>query len=282
MLGGSVEDDQVCFLSEEACTNVWEEILKNLASFLSSFSFCWAEFTRSLFQCSESKDLLKLQEPSFSTRFAMAQFAFEVLKGSIYCLNIIDKNCSLVSSILAALFIVDWQYSITSQVYQDDSSEGSKNTTDIDVSVCATQNVISNDSKEQYDTMLILGRKIHALRHTISSSFWKSLSADTRSRLGNIIVQTVRFVLLDTDDLVAPEISHSCCEWMLDILEIICHNKEELQILLDQLLSEGKSWPLWVKPFIRCGSILATFQEATSTGINVRNIESYYRLHFFS
>lgn len=272
----------MCFLSEEACTIVWEEILKNLASFLTSFSFCWAEFACSLFQCSESKDLLKLQEPSFSTRFAMAQFAFEVLKGSIYCLNIIDKNCSLVSSILAALFIVDWQYSITSQVCQDDSSEGLKNTTDIDVSVCAAQNVISNDSKEQDDAMLNLGRKIHALRHTISSSFWKSLSADTRSRLGNIIVQTVRFVLLDTDDLVAPEISHSCCEWMLDILEIICHNKEELQILLDQLLSEGKSWPLWVKPFIRRGSILATFQEATSTGINVRNIESYYRLHFFS
>ncbi|XP_009417968.2 E3 ubiquitin-protein ligase listerin isoform X1 [Musa acuminata AAA Group] len=268
VLGGSVEDDQVCFLSEEACTIVWEEILKNLASFLTSFSFCWAEFACSLFQCSESKDLLKLQEPSFSMRFAMARFAFEVLKGSIYCLNIIDKNCSLVSSILAALFIVDWQYSITSQVCQDDSSEGSKNTTDIDVSVCATQNVISNDSKEQDDAMLNLGRKIHALRHTISSSFWKSLSADTRSRLGNIIVQTVRFVLLDTDDLVAPEISHSCCEWMLDILEIICHNKEELQILLDQLLSEGKSWPLWVKPFIRRGSILATFQEATSTGIN--------------
>ncbi|WOK95851.1 E3 ubiquitin-protein ligase [Canna indica] len=276
MLGGSTEDDQICFLSEELLIIVWEGILKKMASFLTSSSFHWAKFACSSFFSSDPDDLLKLQEPSFSMKFSMVQFAFEVLKGSIFCLRIIDNNCGLVSSIMAALLIVDWEYSTVFEVCQDDNLDSAEHTDDIGICVWETHNVIDNGFKEQDDAKLVLGRNIHAFRHMISTIL-KSSTPDTRSRFQNILVQAIRSALLGSDDLVTPV---SCCKLVLDMIEIMNHNGQELQTLLDQLLCEGKSWPLWVKPLIHGGSRSVSIQvETVSTSVNEK---SHYRFVVFA
>lgn len=241
-----------------------------IASFLSLSSFHWIQFACSSFLCFGPDNLLKLQDLSFSMKFTMANFAFEVLKGSCFCLKNIDDNCSLVSSILATLFIVDWDYSTITQSCHDDCSDSSEHTKDIDISVLGAKNTIGNDLKE---SKLIFGRRIQAFRHNLSATFWKSLSPDTRTSLKSILVQTIRFALLNSDDLVSPKISLSCCEWVLDMTEIMCQNKEELQILLDQLLCEGQSWPFWVRPFIHGEINLATTKYET---IDVWNTKQYH------
>lgn len=280
VLGGSAEDDQLCFLSKETLIIVWEGILRKMTSLLPSSSFHWVQFACSLILGSDHNDFLKLQEASFSKKFAMTQFSFEVLKGSIFCLKIIDDSCTLVSSLLAALFVLDWENCMMTLTCNDDKFDCSKYAGDIDISLCETQ-VLDNDLKEQVDAKLVLGRKFRAYCRKITPNFLKNTSRETQSRFQDTLVKTVRFALLDSDDIVSPKESISFCEWVLDMAEIMCHARKEMQILLDQLFQEGKSWPFWVKSYIGSGSRVATFQlETASSSVNVRILYATYFVLF--
>ncbi|XP_008782594.2 E3 ubiquitin-protein ligase listerin isoform X1 [Phoenix dactylifera] len=262
VLGGSIEDDQICFLSKEALMITFKGILKNLSLILTTSPFHWAKFSCSLFLSDGSMDFSHIQEPSSIIQFERARFAFEVLEGSIFCLKLLDEDCSLISSILAALFIIDWECSMTSHL-GDDSSESCKYDADVKISVSASRDVVNNNSENQVSSKLALGRSMHAFCHKISTSFWRSLSSSIISRLGNILVQTIRCAVFETTDLSVNSVSALCSEWFLSMLEVICRDHTELQMLLDQMLSESRSWPLWVAPVFHDGTWAAKIQVKT-------------------
>lgn len=262
VLGGSIEDDQICFLSKESVVIIFEGLLKNLSLILTTSPFDWAEFSCSLLLPDGSMDFPQIRESSSVIQYERAQFAFEVLEGSIFCLKLLDDNCRLISSILAALFIIDWECSMTSHLV-DDSSDSFKHDASVKLSVSASRDVVNDNSEERISAKLALGRSIHSLRHKISTSFWTSLSSSIISRLGNILVQTIRHAVFETTGLSANGISTLCSEWFLSALEVICRSHTELQVLLDQLLSESRSWPLWVAPLFHNGTRSANIQVKT-------------------
>ncbi|KAG0483595.1 hypothetical protein HPP92_011679 [Vanilla planifolia] len=112
MLGGSNKEDNMYFLSRKAVAVIFEEILKTLILYLSTSSFGWARHSCSLLLSLACMDLTVLQKSSVVNIFEVAQFAFQVLEGSIFCLKMLDDNNVLISCILAAIFIVDWEFSM--------------------------------------------------------------------------------------------------------------------------------------------------------------------------
>ncbi|OAY73390.1 E3 ubiquitin-protein ligase listerin [Ananas comosus] len=249
VLGGSVRDDQICFLSREAVIIVLRHILKSLTSVLTVSTFGWAKFSCSLLFGAESENLMHSQETSLSTRYEMARFAFEVLEGSIFCLKIIEEEYTLVPSILAALFIIDWESSMVSSLACEDNG----------IEFCKDAADVSQLGEETYP-MLTLGGKISAFRSKMGQAFWTSLNLGILSRLGNILVQTIRFAVFETSELSSDRVADLCSQWVLNVLQTICHNHTQLQILLDNLLTEGESWPFWVRPFFHDKSRSASLQ----------------------
>lgn len=226
---------------------VLRHILKSLTSVLTVSTFGWAKFSCSLLFGAESENLMHSQETSLSTRYEMARFAFEVLEGSIFCLKKIEEEYTLVPSILAALFIIDWESSMVSSLACEDNG----------IEFCKDAADVSQLGEETYP-MLTLGGKISAFRHKMGQAFWTSLNLGILSRLGNILVQTIRFAVFETSELSSDRVADLCSQWVLNVLQMICHNHTQLQILLDKLLTEGESWPLWVRPFDK--SRLASLQ----------------------
>ncbi|XP_072959491.1 E3 ubiquitin-protein ligase listerin [Typha angustifolia] len=246
-LGASSQDHQICYLSREAVMIIFGEIMKNLVLVLSASSFEWAKFSCSLLLPSESEYLMHSKEPSFLIKYELAQFSFEVLEGSIFSLKILDEECTLVPSILAVLFIIDWEASMALVSGEDNDLESCKDDGD-PYAYASASGVIRDHSQEQGFLKLTLGRRIHAFRHKISMAFWGSLSSSIVARLGNILVQTVRYAVFEMNDLSPDRVSALCSQWVVEMLMTICHNHTESQCLLDQLFSEGKSWPFWAKP----------------------------------
>lgn len=241
VLGGSFEDDNTCFLAKETVISIYDGILKNLVSFVMASPFEWARFSSSLVLSSGSKELMQIHESSFVDRLKMAQFSFDVLEGTIFCLTLLGDVCLLFPSILAVVFIIDWECSMASHLSENDSLESCK--------------------QEQFTAKMTFGRRIHAFLSKMSASFQRCLSPSNLSRLRTILVQAVRSSAFETNSLCADIISSLCCTWVLDILEFICHDQTELQSMLDQLLSEDDSWPLWVAPKFQDGSRSAAIQD---------------------
>lgn len=258
VLGGSLEDDSVCFLSEAAVTSVFQAVLQRLVIFLLASPFEWSRLSSSLL-LSGSMDIMQIQKSSFADSLNMGKFAFEVVEGSLFCSKILGQECMLLPCILAAIFIIDWECSMSSCL-SEDSSESSSNMI-ADKSLATCENVLGDHSWEQCDAKSTLGRKIHTFRIKISSSFWRRLGSRSLSMLRSILVQTVRSAAFEANNLTSDRISSLCCGWMLDMLEVTCHSQAELQSVLDQLLAEDGSWPMWVAPSFEDGSRSGKIQD---------------------
>ncbi|ONK62651.1 uncharacterized protein A4U43_C07F6420 [Asparagus officinalis] len=267
VLGGSTEDDRTCFVSGEVIVSVFQEILKNLVIFLSLSSFEWSRLSSSLLLSSRSLDLV--QKSSSADRLKIAQFSFEVLEGSwTFCSKMLGADHVLLPSILAAIFIIDWECSMSSCLSKEDCSEGTENLINPDISLATDGMVLVDHSKELFDAKLMLGRRMHAFIHKISVSSLMLFSSSNISRLRSILVQTLRSAAFETNNLTSDRISSLCCEWMLDMLEVISHDETELQNMLDQLLTEDSSWTMWVAPSSRDENGTATIQvKREHTGI---------------
>lgn len=272
VLGGSTEDDGMCFVSGEVIVSVFQEILKNLVIFLSLSSFEWSRLSSSLLLSSRSLDLMQIQKSSSADRLKIAQFSFEVLEGSwTFCSKMLGEDHVLLPSILAAIFIIDWECSMLSCLSKEDCSEGTENMINSDSSLATDRTVLVDHSKELFDAKLMLGRRMHAFIHKISVSL-TLFSSSNLSRLRSILVQTLRSAAFETNNLTSDRISSLCCKWMLDMLEVISHDETELQNMLDQLLTEDSSWTMWVAPPSRDESGTATIQvKREHAGIKVRN-----------
>lgn len=273
MLGGSTENDQSCFLSGEAIKCMFSGTLRCLVELLHMSSFEWARTSCSLLFCAEFDESIQMLDSSFSDKLEMARAALQVLEGGIFCLRTLDEDCRLVSCLLAALFIIDWECIMASEGALDVEFLG----TDVDTGSLISGNVSFDHQQEWVIDKLAFGKELHAFRCGITSSFWGSLSACRRLQIGSILAQVLRFCIFETNGFRANRTSFLCGEWALDMLNIVCQDNNELQNILDQLLCEDRSWPLWVKPLHNDAKMPPIVQlQETPLASNVRtNIEHY-------
>ncbi|VAI40549.1 unnamed protein product [Triticum turgidum subsp. durum] len=187
-LGGSSQDDQVCFLSAEAVCKIRESILKSLASLLITSTFEWTRSAHFLLLPAEHEHFKLLGEQSLSANFEMAQFAFQVFERSLFALRIHEED-SVFSHILAALFIIEWECSMALTLGEENDLEGHKEEIDAETSMCNSSDVHLGATVHLKAN---LAEHIHAFRQSLIPSFWNDLHSDTLNRLANILAQSVR------------------------------------------------------------------------------------------
>ncbi|XP_065847176.1 E3 ubiquitin-protein ligase listerin [Euphorbia lathyris] len=221
-LGGSTQGNGISFLSRDAIVLILKEVHKKLLAFI-----CQSPFN----SVRDSGFLLTAEANNFSVDnkissdvIKMAQFALDILKGSLYCLQAISEETGLVSDILASVYIMHWQHSMEETIDE----------------------VLDENSKNKIEGWSELGESLHGFYCKINEEFWTSFSSDILRRLGSILVQFVRSVIFKEPMLNANRITSLCCKWMCEVLSSFCHNEAEEQNLLNQLLIKDENWPLWI------------------------------------
>ncbi|KAE9615114.1 hypothetical protein Lal_00048152 [Lupinus albus] len=223
LLGGSSEGRSYSFLSRNALILIYEEIFRKLLDFIQNSSFLWVQNAASVLSnnvniCVESGSSPNIVE--------MAQFALEVLGGSFFCLKALDGQSELVSGILSAIFIIEWECNL------------SKSQVDL----------FDEKSMSKIKSRLAFGENVCSLREKINVQFVKSIWLDSRKRLLNNLIQSVRSAAFVEDKLIDDGITSLCCTWVLEILECICVDENEEQNMLHQLLNKADNWPVFVVP----------------------------------
>jgi E3 ubiquitin-protein ligase listerin len=254
-LGGSDQEDRICFLSSETVHSIIVFILKNLASVLIASNFEWARFAYDLLSPAEDMHLKVPEKHSMSVNFGMAHFAFGVLKGSLSSLVLLEED-SVFPSILAALFIIEWECSMALILGEADLVSH-KDDSDVDA------------SDEEIHLKANLAESINTFCQSLSSSFWNNLHSCTLNKLIYILAQAVRFAVFHTKELHDDITAVLCSEWVVDMLKLICINHITLQSFFDLLLSEGECWPLWLAPSLQNGhpSMEVRFEPAITDEI---------------
>ncbi|GJN13843.1 hypothetical protein PR202_gb00591 [Eleusine coracana subsp. coracana] len=259
-LGGSDQEDRICFLSAETVRGIIGFILKNLASVLVASNFEWSRFAYELLLHAEHRHLKFLEKQSSSVNFGMTHFSFGVLKGSLFSIILLEED-SLFPAILASLFIIEWECSMALILGEENDLEGHKD----DIDVCA--------SDEEMHLKADLAESINAFCQSLSSSFWNNLHSCTLNRLANILAQSVRFAVFHTRELRDDMTAVLCSEWVIDMLKLIYIDHITLQSFFDLLLSESECWPLWVASSLQNGhpSMKVRFEPATTDEIELKH-----------
>lgn len=247
VLGGSTEDDQTSFVSRKAKILIFKELRMNLVAFTMDSTFMWVRDACSLLM----DDSVPIIEPSMNV-LESARFSLEVFDSSFFCLKNIEDENELVPGTLAAIFLIDWEYRMA----------------------VASNDALDDETIRKMKGRMDFGASVHALRRKISSPFFKSLSTDIRNRLGSILAQSIRFPIFGEDRFDAGKLISLCCLWMLEVLECLCLDQFEEHQLLDQFLSKGDFWPMWILPDFSTGGRSASLRiekisPNVSTGFNI-------------
>ncbi|XP_048324435.2 E3 ubiquitin-protein ligase listerin [Ziziphus jujuba] len=224
ILGGSTEGDQTSFVSRDAIVLIFQEILKNLFSFIMESSFTWVRNACSLLTAGSIN--FELEFTRSVNLSEMVEFSLEILDDSFFSLKELGEESDLVSSILAAIFVIDWDYGMGT-LYND---------------------ALYGEETIETKARLDFGESVHAFHCKISNQFWKSLSLHNRKRLGSILVKCIRSAIFNENKLNVEKSTALCSLWMLEVFSCVCQDQHEEQDLLDQLLCEGDTWPSWVIP----------------------------------
>ncbi|KAI7741150.1 hypothetical protein M8C21_024418, partial [Ambrosia artemisiifolia] len=221
-LGGKTEEDPTCLLSENTSTVIYEELFEKLRSFIGTSNFTWVKDANK--ELSKAKEHLTIKgcESSVSL-LEMANFAMEVLNGSFFRLINLSKNSTLLAHVLAALFVIDWEHSTSVVFYEG-----------LDIEAYS-------EAKDRYNFC----KSVHSFRRKINK-FLKTISPDCRSTLGSTLVQAIRCVVFNEDKLEIDKVTSLGCLFFLDVMDNLCQSQVEEQTLMDQLLNNSASWPLWV------------------------------------
>lgn len=209
------------FLSRNALILIYEEILRRLVSFIQDSSFSWAQDAASMLStdaeiCVEHDSSLNIVEK--------AKFSLDILDGSFFCLNTLDGEGGIVSGILSAIFVIEWECNLSK----------------------ALDYSLDDESMSRAKARLSFGEYARAFHNKINVRFLKSLCIDNRRRLLNILVQSVKSAIFVEDKHVNDKITSLCCTWILEILEHVCVDENDKQNLLHQLLSRDERWPVYV------------------------------------
>ena len=234
LLGGSTEGRSTSFLPRNALILIYEEIFRKLLSFIQVSSFFWVHNAASVL--SNNAKISVEDDKSSSLNIAeMAKFALEILDGSFFCLKTLDGESGLVSGILSAIFVIEWECNLIKAL--DDS--------------------LDDKSMVKTKSRLTFGESVCAFRNKLNVQFMESLCSDTRMRLLNILIQSVRSAIFVEDKLINDQITSLCCTWVFEVLEFVCVDENEKQTLLHQLLSKGEVWPVFVVPNFSLTKVLA-------------------------
>ncbi|WCJ34820.1 E3 ubiquitin-protein ligase listerin [Euphorbia peplus] len=217
-LGGSTQGSEISFLSRDSVVLILKEVHTKMLAFICQSPFSSVRDLGFLLTAKASN--FSVDNKIASDVIKMAQFALDVLKNSLYCLQAVNEETVLVADILASVYIIHWQHCMEETI--DDVSE----------------NKIEGWSE--------LGDSLHGFYCKINEEFWISFSIDVVRRLGSILVRFIRSVIFKEARLNANRITSLCCKWMCEILSSFCHNDAEEKYILNQLLIKDDNWPLWI------------------------------------
>ncbi|KAI3781450.1 hypothetical protein L2E82_11465 [Cichorium intybus] len=234
VLGGITEEDQTILVSENTSLLIFEEIFQKLQTFISTSNFTWIKNSNSFLNPNKQ---ITIQEPE--TVLEMATFSLEVLKSTFFRLKSLTKNPHLLPSILATLFIIDWEHA-TSAV----SNDGLDDVADTKVT-----------------DRIAFCKSVHGYRCKMYKSF-KTLSLDSRKVLGGTLVQVIRWGVVNEENLDVDKITSLGCLFVLEVLDNLCEGQIEEQILLDELLKKDDSWPLWIVPDFKDETVSSNASES--------------------
>ncbi|KAJ4827656.1 hypothetical protein Tsubulata_040241 [Turnera subulata] len=224
VVGSSSEADQISFVSSNSMVQMFREVFKKLLAFIFQSSFSTVtDVGQSLASCTKT---IAVEDVGSIRTVDMARFALEVLGGSLSCLNLIHEEIGLLSGILASVFIIDWEYKFLSTI----------------------EDALDDESKDKLQSRLEVCGFWHDFRMKINDQFWRSLNVDTKKRTRGILIHFVRSTIFQEDVLNVNQTTSICCSCILEVLHCLCHDQDEEQLLLDQLLTKDDSWPLWITP----------------------------------
>ncbi|CAK7351987.1 unnamed protein product [Dovyalis caffra] len=224
VLGGSSKDNCISFTSKNTMVLIFTEVFKMFLAFSLESSFSVVRDSCALLVSGETN--FAVENTSSINTTETAQFALQVLGGSIFCLETVSDQIELVSAILASIFIIGWEHSLET----------------------SSSDVLNDESKEKIKARLGFGESLNGFRSKMNDEFWKSLSIDNRKRLRSKLVHFIRLAIFKEDKLGANKITSLCFSWVLEVLECLCHDQDEEQNLLDELLSKNDTWPFWIVP----------------------------------
>lgn len=223
VLGCSTDGSSTYFVSSNALKLIYEEIFLKLLSFIQSSSFSWV---RSVASVLSSDAKVRVEFDSSVNISEMAQFALEVLDGSFLCLKTLDGESELVSGILSAIFVIDWECNLGKALVDS----------------------LDDETGRRINDRFAYGESVHTFRHKLNRQFWKNISIDIHRRLGTTLIQSVRSAIFIEDKLINDKIISFSCTWVLEVLECLAMDGNEEQNLLFQLLSRCDTWPLFIVP----------------------------------
>ncbi|XVE58949.1 hypothetical protein DITRI_Ditri05aG0004100 [Diplodiscus trichospermus] len=224
VLGGAIDGNLDSFVSRQSVILIFKEVLRKLVSFILDSPFKSVKQAGALFTSVEND--LGLESKNPTNVVDMARFALEIFDGSFFCLRALDEESGLVSSISAAVFIIDWEYRMT----------------------LAVGNALDDDeSREKIRARLAICESSHGYQSKISN-MWKSLSRDARKGIRNILVCTIRSAIFSEEKLDTNKFLSLCCLMVINVLECLCQDHYEEQNLLNHLLSKNDMWPCWIVP----------------------------------
>ncbi|KAL8237342.1 hypothetical protein R6Q59_018423 [Mikania micrantha] len=263
-LGGKTEESQTYLLSENTTISIFEEIFQKLQTFIGISSFTWVKGANN--ELSKAKEHVTIKgSMSSASVIEMANFSMEVLNGSFCRLINLAGNSTLLPRVLAALFVIDWEHS-TLAVFSEGRDDDAV--------------VLHEDyDDEAYAEVMYrynFCKSVHIFHKKINK-FLKNLSLDCRSSLGSILIQVIRCVVFNEDKLDIDKVTSLGCLFFLDIVDNLCQGQVEEQKLLDQLLNESDSWPLWVTFDVKDGQRSATLK----TEIHSSNASENHRVAAF-
>lgn len=93
-------------------------------------------------------------------------------------------------------------------------------------------------------------KSVHDYRCEMNT-FFKNLSLDCRRVLGSMLVQVIRWGVVNEEKLDVDKVTSLGCLFVLEVLDSLCEGHIEEQMLLDELLKKDDSWPLWIVPDIK-------------------------------
>ncbi|KAE8722748.1 E3 ubiquitin-protein ligase listerin [Hibiscus syriacus] len=223
VLGGATGGNLDSFVSRKSMVLIYREVLRKLNSFIMDSSFSSVKQACTLLDPEEN--CLGLDSKNPANVLDMACFALGIVEGSFFCLRALDEESGLVSSISAALFIIDWEYRMTA----------------------AREDALDDESRKMIKARMDICESAHGYLSKISN-LWKSFCKDVRQGIRTILICTIRFSVFREDKLDNNKFVSLCCAMIVDVLECLCQDQYEEQNLLDHLLSKGDMCPWGITP----------------------------------
>lgn len=224
VLGGGSKDDVISFVSWKTSVLIFKEVLRRLMTFVMDSAFSWVQDLYSFIFNQRSHSEWSMG--SSDNVLEKTRFALDILSSSLFCLDTIEAESELVQDILAAIFIIDWEFSWVNV------SEGK----------------FDEEQIEKTETRLSFYEAVHAFRPNLCDQLLKGPGVGIRKSLPTTLIRSIKYIMLIDSKYYSDNFISSCCQWALDIFEFFCQDQVEEQQLLEQFLSQNESWPLWVVP----------------------------------